>query len=257
MKVSIIVPNYNYEKYICETLDSLLNQTRPPDNIVVVDDASTDKSVETVLDYLKIKDPKPVSLSVSKQGGEDTDLLLFKYGVFTILQKKKNHGPSLTRNIGIDYIRAETDIFGLCDSDDEYGPEKISASVEMIEKQGFGIVYSDYVIKDESKEKPVFKVEYKENFCRSRLLQECIVSNNSFIHRKVFDQIGLYDEEMRVAEDYDLWIRASNAGVPIGHIAKPLYTYRVTGLGASFSVNKERWQQDWKRIRDKQQGVQK
>jgi glycosyltransferase involved in cell wall biosynthesis len=236
LKVSIIVPNYNYGKYIVETLEGLLHQTRRPDSIVIIDDASTDDSVERVFDYLGVKKQKLTTLSVSREGGEEINVSVLKYGIFNILQKEKNHGPSLTRNLGIEYIRAETDVFGLCDSDDEYRPDKISASLEMIEKQGFGIVYSDYVIMDEHKETPTVKVEHKENFSRNRLLQECIVSNNSFIHKKVFDQIGLYDEEMRVAEDYDLWIRASNAGVPIGHIAKPLYTYRVTGLGASFSV---------------------
>ena len=91
MKISIIVPNYNNEKYISQCLDSLVNQTYKDLEIVVIDDGSTDASYEIIKDFAR-KDPR------------------------IVVQKQANQGPSAARNRGLEI--ATGDLFGFVDGDD-------------------------------------------------------------------------------------------------------------------------------------------
>jgi glycosyltransferase involved in cell wall biosynthesis len=236
----------------------LLDQSLQPSCIAFIDDKSTDDSVEKFRNLLAARNFTKKQEVQHHFEEMDTSVAGGFYAsdkfktVICMIEKDKNHGPSLTRNLAISMTSNMTDVYGLCDSDDVYGHHKVEKSLNLIVNHGFVIVYSDYITLDERSGSRVH--EHKEPFSVGRLMNECIVSNNSFISKRVFETVGMYDIEMRVAEDYDLWIGASKK-FKIAHIAEPLYTYRITGLGATFTVDKERWQKDWNRIKQKQQGL--
>lgn len=263
-KVTIVVPNYNYGKHLPACLTGLIRQTLPPTTIIVVDDKSTDNSVEECISFLGKNEYSPVESykqKFPKYNDEEVNIRPFiskKHPTqIFIVEKPTNDGPSKTRNVGIMLTENCTDIYGLCDSDDTYLSNKLEKSINsMTDWQNQpSIVYSDYISIDSRGGNVASypsKREYKEPFYLDRLVEECIVSNNSFITKSVFQLVGLYDEQMRVAEDYDLWLRAAMTGkVSLYHVPEPLYNYAITGEGATFSVSKERWNKDWARIRAK------
>lgn len=244
-KITVITCCYNYGKYFDEYYEGLKKQIKKPDLVVIVDDASTDGSY----DYIASKfdnvqagvlsiNPAFIPCKASKDGMK-----------FLLIRMKDNGGPSVARNIAIKATLEDTDIYAIYDMDDIYYPDKISLSLEAFRRYPHvGVVYSDYDTKDMRtghKER-----EIKEPFDYMRLCQECIVSNNSLIAASLIKRVGIYDENLRVAEDYDLWLRYAEAAV-LYHIPEALYEYRVTGEGASFSVNKDVWQKCWQRVHDK------
>jgi glycosyltransferase involved in cell wall biosynthesis len=243
--VTVIIPNYNYSKWIPDALASIAIQDYPKKQIVVVDDCSTDNSWETVNELLNDK------VEIKTEYGK-ANIGMYCGIPITNLVLDKNGGPGRARNIGVKLAWDVTHIYAFLDSDDLYMPGKISKSVSIIleDPDIIGAVYSDY---DSLNLKTGIAVrEYKEPFSRDRLVQECIVNNDTVVTKLALDKAGLYDEEMRVCEDYDLWMRVSERFV-IVHIPEGLVTVRVTGEGATFCVDQKIWQQNWQRIMTKSQ----
>jgi glycosyltransferase involved in cell wall biosynthesis len=230
--ITVLTACYNYGKYAERWAEGIISQTLKPDNVVVVNDGSTDNSEEEVTKVIE------------KYKG--------KHGIKWHLLNMKNSGPSLARNIGIKYSIDFTNFYAVYDMDDFYYPNKIKHSMAAMQDMDVGVVYTDYVsVNTKTGEK---KREFKETFSFQRLLQECIVSNNSFVSKKALQTIcedyGWYDPELRVAEDYDLWLRLGTKWM-IYHLPEALYEYAITGEGASFSVPNETWQRCWKRVHQK------
>jgi len=223
-KVTVVIPNFNYEDFILQAVYSVLNQDYKT-KVVIVDDCSTDNSW-TVISTLK-----------------DNDRV-------KMFRNETTLGPSATRNKGIKHAWETTDIFGFLDSDDVYRPGKISKSIRkfLVNPEMIGVVYSDYDTLD-TRTGVLFR-EFKEPYSRERLMRECIVNNDSLVSKLAFQKAGLYDEDMRVAEDYDLWVRISEHML-IEHIAEALVEVRTTGHGATFSVDKDTWNRNWRRIQEK------
>jgi hypothetical protein len=137
------------------------------------------------------------------------------------------------------------------DSDDALYPTKIEKSINVIKKYPHvGLVYSDYDILTQRTGEIVR--EFKEPFDYRRILQECIVSNNSVMTIKVFDKVGLYDESLRGPEDYDLWMRISDV-YAVYHIAEALYKYRVSGSNLTVSTPKHKFAEHVQRVYQKAQ----
>lgn len=211
-----------------QALKSVSEQTYHVDNIIVIDDASTDNSFDIVEKWSKQKE---------------------KEHSITLLRNKERQGPSYTRNLGIQAAWTYTDVFALLDSDDYYWPKKVEKSVEYFKKHSeIGMVYSDY--ETLSVTTGQIQRQYKEPFSRQRLLKECLPNNDSLITKKAFEMAGLYDVEQRVAEDLDLWFRISEKLI-IVHIPECLITIRVGRHSATDSVAKERWERDYRRVFEK------
>lgn len=120
--VSIITPSYNSEKFIKETIESVLNQTYTNWELLIVDDCSTDDSPKIIKEYLKI----------------DSRI---KY-----LKNEKNKGPAIARNLGLD--RAEGKYIAFLDSDDFWNKYKLELQVMFMEKNNLVITHSDYFFTD-------------------------------------------------------------------------------------------------------------
>lgn len=242
--VTAVVPCHNHQNWVGEALDSLLAQDYPKDRlrIIVVDDGSTDKSV----DMVRARLPKPDIYAAP--GIEQYSGVLDGVALMHVATEKAR-GPAAARNLGI-RIGKDTELYALLDSDDIYKPRKISRSVEEYLKnpQHIAVVYSDYETFSgiNSWRLP----QYKEPYSRERLLHECIVNCDSIISKKALEEVGLFCEELRTVEDYDLWLRISEKYMMV-HIPEILLSIRVGAHSSSSTVTKERWQQNYQKVAER------
>jgi len=139
----------------------------------------------------------------------------------------------------------------MLDADDLFVQGKVSKCVAKIleDPQTIGAVYGDYL---HLSPEGVLSYESKRPYSREDLVQECIVHSGSVISRIALDRVGLYDEELRVCEDYNLFLRISNYFL-FYHIAEPLTIVRLGAHQSSSTVSQERWKEDY--IKAKQRGL--
>lgn len=213
IKVSVIITNYNYARFLQQAFDSVKAQTYKNLEIIVVDDCSTDNSAE-IIDQLQ------------------ADCPVLK------LKTPTNSYTAAARNLGLS--AASGDIIAFLDADDYYYPDKVAASVAKLMEYGdTGIVYSDY----DMDKKGVIAREFKSPFRRSLLQQACIVSTNSVYARSIFDRIGLFNTEIRGMEDYEFYIRASRV-TNIVHTPLSLFCYREHGANKTLTTSPITWMQE-------------
>ena len=175
--ISVIIPTYNRANFILQAIKSVQNQSLHVDEIIVVDDGSTDNTKE----LLKNED------------------IVYIY--------QKNSGVSNARNRGIKEAKYEWLTF--LDSDDLWHKDKIKEQINLhIKYPQLKASFSDEKwIRDGkivNKKKHLKKEE--PTFLNS--LRTCKIGVSTFFaHKTVFDKIGLFDEDLKVCEDYDLWLR--------------------------------------------------
>lgn len=246
-KITFIIPNYNDKEFLETALDSVIAQTYPHDkmSIVLIDDGSTDGSVDMVLslEHTQIQHTSSFRDNGLKHVGMYGDVTI------AILAVPNMGGPAPTRNLGIKYAFNNTDYFMMLDADDICKPEKIQKSIDVaLTDPIIGVVYSDYDIWNINLNTK--KREYKPSFNKHLLMYDNMVHSNSLVKKEALRTVGLYDEEMRTCEDYDLWIRISKSFLII-HIPESLMVVRTNDKNSTFVVSSEIWEQNWKRIRDK------
>lgn len=228
-RVAVVIPCHNHANYVVKAISSVFQQTVRPTCIVVVDDGSTDESSTKIQQVMNELDPR--------------DRLVH------FLWNEKPTGPSAARNKAIKYAWDNVDYFCMLDADDLYEPTKIEKSLAIASQdERIGLVYSDANIVNEKLGTSVR--EYREPYNRVRLLQECIVSNTPLVSKLALQTVGLYDEEMRTAEDWDLWLRITRNFIAV-HIPEALHMYRVTGQNSSDTVPHEVWVKNWQLIRQR------
>ena len=246
--VTTIIPCHNHVKWVAGAIESIEKQDYPS-SIVVIDDGSTDGSLAAALSAIV------VSAEGTVEGMVETPKV-FKgkttYGIdVVIIRFESGHGPSFSRNRGIEIATAvfNPDIFAFLDSDDVYSTDKISKSVAKFAANPdvVGAVYSDY---DSQRPDGLKLREFKEPFSRKRLLEECIVNMDSLVSAIAIRAVGGFDEEMRVVEDYDLWLRISEKYL-IVHIPEALVTIRTGSHSSTSTVANEVWQKNWQRVMQK------
>lgn len=213
MKITAIITNYNQGRFINASFGSLLSQTHKPDEIIIVDDKSTDNSVQLIEDCIgKYKGPIPIKF----------------------IQRETNGKPAGCRNSGIK--EATGDIIAFLDIDDYYTKDKISESIQIFQRfPEVGLVYSDYFrIEQSGKVVREFKHPYDYNF----LQQVCIVSTNSIVRKEALLKCNLFNENPDYAgvEDYEMWLKISFQYL-LMHIPKPLFNYRLHGDNLTLREN--------------------
>ncbi|MBK0368750.1 glycosyltransferase family 2 protein [Flavobacterium agrisoli] len=195
---SIVIPLYNKEKFISDTLKSVLLQTFVDYEIIIINDASTDKSEEKVLQF---KDPR--------------------IQIFNI----KNGGVSSARNFGID--KAKSKYIAFLDADDYWYPDylkemynninafpKIKAFTVAIEMEtSKRILQSEYSIEKTADHEIV-------NYFKASRKRTVLSSSSSVFHKSIFKKTGVFDTKLKSGEDTDLWIR-------VGLIYPILFSWKV------------------------------
>ena len=182
MNISVIIPTYNRKHSLSRTLDSVLAQSFQPFEIIVIDDGSTDGTADWLKsNYVSIK-------SISQS----------------------NQGVSSARNIGIK--QAEGDWIALLDSDDEWLPDKLAKQVQALkENREFLFCHTNEIwIRNGVRVNQQKKHQKYGGHIFEKCLDMCRVSpSSSLFHKSVLDDVGLFDEKLKVCEDYDLWLRIS------------------------------------------------
>lgn len=187
MKVSIIITCYNREKYISRSIRSALNQTFPSENmeVIVVDDGSSDLSSKIIIDY-----------------GDNVNFVGLE----------KNQGLPVARNIGIRKAKGRFVI--MLDSDDYIDKNLIEVEYLFLSMNPhWGAVSCDYILVDDDE-------------CHLNRLSGAShpIACGIMFKKDGLINIGLYDEDMLLAEDRDLRLRFLQK-YHIGHIELPLYRY--------------------------------
>ena len=184
--ISVVIPTYNREKELLRALDSVSHQRLACDEIIVVDDGSTDASEDLVSSFGK-SCPIPTRY-------------LFQ----------ENQGPAAARNVGIHYAQYSTIAF--LDSDDHWHKDKLQLQYGAMEEK-------PEILISHTKEKWFRRGKHLNQKKKhqpgngnifAHCLQLCAVGMSTvMIRKKLFDEVGLFNETMRCCEDYDLWIRTS------------------------------------------------
>jgi glycosyltransferase involved in cell wall biosynthesis len=207
-KFSVIIPAYNAEKYIRETLDSAFSQTYRDFEILVVNDGSTDKTLD----------------------------LLGSYGNQIRIIDQKNAGVSAARNNGVKAASGE--FIAFLDADDLWMPDKLFLQNAKLE-EGYELAYTNrsyFGIVGDLPEKQSDICDMPEGDIWEALLFNNVITTSSVVVKKNFyEEFSGFDEGMSYCEDWDLWIRFSEKCL-VGYNPEPLVQYRVhfTGLSSNY-----------------------
>lgn len=241
-RVGVIIPCFNHAEYVAEAIMSVVNQDYPNKIIYLSDEGSTDNSWGAARSLIDTFSGGTINNDLSVGQIQGVDVVLSK--------NLAPNGPSGARNRLIKMGWDTCDAFMMLDADDAYLPSKITKSVAKMNdaEELAGIVYTDAIIYHEKIKLSIR--EYREPYSRLRLEQECIISNTPLVTKAALNKVGLYDETMRTAEDWDLWLRITEQFMAI-HIPEALHMYRVTGRNASNVVPQEVWEANWKKISER------
>lgn len=183
--VSVIIPAYNRVAYIDQTVNSVLNQTHPAVELIVVDDGSTDGTFEKLRAF-----------------GAAIRLLTHDGHV--------NKGQSAALNLGL--TEASGRYIAILDSDDYWAPDKLERQVAYLEAHPeIGLVYCNgYHVDDRGRELFPFHPEgHSEPNDPNSVLLDCymLLPQSSLVRTEAFRRAGLFDEALRAAQDHDMLIR--------------------------------------------------
>ncbi len=219
--VSVVIPAYNVEKYIKRAIDSVLSQTRTVDEIIVVDDGSTDRTTDLVREY-----------------GRQVKLF-----------SQQNAGPSAARNLGIS--KSSGDYLAFLDADDIWLPEKIELQLEAIHKHpGNPWCFTNLKVHNCSDGKDnihidpetVARIVSHDTVSAFTLLKNGIDICPSvlLISRNVLIDIGCFEKALRYGEDIDLYLKTAYRHEKILFIDIPLVSYTTARQGsATGNTNQE------------------
>ena len=202
--VAVIIPAYNAERYIAETIDSVIAQTYSDWEMIVVDDGSTDNTKNIVNEYVK----------------QDSRI---KY----IYQE--NASQAVARNTGIKYSNGE--FIAFLDADDIWMPDKIERQIRLFEDSSVGLAYTLFVkIDSNSILIPSRNAQvkcFKGNVYKNIIYDNFLATSSVILRAGLLSSNGLLFRTGRQGvEDWDLWVRMAQI-TQFDYIAEPLLRYRV------------------------------
>jgi hypothetical protein len=212
--VSFIVASYNYERYVGTTLSSILAQTVPDFEVIVVDDCSQDGSLAVIRSF---DDPR-IKLHIN-----DRNIGLIR---------TYNKAVALARGDYINYV----------DADDWIEPNKLELQLGHFRANPDVDLLPTYAKFFDAQSRPHADSAYHEalinqphdlNDVAAWIGAHKVHSCSVLLRRSVFDRIGLRDETMTTASDYELWARANARGCRFGIVETPLTCCRLHGGNAS------------------------
>lgn len=213
--LSVVIPAYNIAEYVGRAIESVLAQTRKPDEIIVVDDGSTDGTAEVVRKYV----PK------------------VKY------VHQDNRGLAGARNTG---IRESTCRWvALLDGDDEWLPDFLEKHLSLLGRNP-DLVWSSSnyysvshlqqrrapIIRPSAAAKTLKGLEYFPDFFVAYAMGAVGLPDTMVMRRDIIIDVGMYDERLRFAEDWDMWMRVAYRWPQIGYVTDPVALYYLDRPGS-------------------------
>lgn len=214
---SIIIPVHNREHTLDRCIKSILEQTYSKFELLLVDDHSTDGSINKIKEYCSI----------------DSRVKLFQ-------QKDDKHGAQAARNLGILNAKYEWIMFN--DSDDTWVPEKIEKQLSVLKDNGFNermILYSDCnTIKITTGEKKLWSLPHVpvDNSYNWLLIHPAPIFITLVCSKKLLSEINYLDENVPSYQEWDTSIRLSKNGI-VEHLREPLANYYI---GANDTISKDK-----------------
>jgi len=218
MKVSIITSCFNREATIGQAIESVLNQDYPDIEYIIVDGASTDKSLEIIKKY-KDKVTKIVS------------------------EPDKGMYEALNKGIHL----ASGDIIGLVHSDDFlYAPNTISKIVTTFQNTNADFVYGNGLFVDPEKTNKVIRNWKSGKYSKWKVKHGWLpLHTTCYIKRSCINKLGLYDESYKIAADSDFLVRyLYEASLKVYYLNEYIVRMRMGGLSTNKKRRKKMWEED-------------
>lgn len=200
-RISAIVTGYNYGRFIGEAIESVLQQTCPPDEIIVVDDGSTDDTPDVVARFA---------------------------GAGVRYLRRERGGASAARNTGL--LESRGELIAFLDGDDRWLPDKLALQLDHLRLHpSVGLVTGgEWLVFEDGR--PPWR--HDRPAMGARLLGDAILIENCLgnpsvvlARRSCFDRVGLFDEAIPLGQDWDMWIRIAQV-FPVGCVAARLILFR-------------------------------
>jgi glycosyltransferase involved in cell wall biosynthesis len=180
-EVSVIIPTFNRAEKVARAISSVFGQTFNDYELIVVDDGSEDETDEALSQF-------------------DSRITMIRHPV--------NMGVSAARNTGIK--ASQSRLIAFLDSDDYWLPEKLETQVQFFKENPEAVVCQaeEIWVRNGARVNPWNKHLKPTGYIFERSLKLCVVSPSAvMIKREIFNEVGLFDEDFPVCEDYDLWLR--------------------------------------------------
>ena len=184
-RFSILIPVFNKEKFVAKTIKSVLSQSFADFEIIVINDGSTDKSEAEILAI--------------------TDKRIHYFF-------KENEGVSVARNLGI--AKASAEYICFLDADDFWFPNFLETMNHYIDKLPYEKVFASAIEIEIGKKIVSAQYSFAKksdfeilNYFEASLKEAILWTSSVCIHKDVFKKVGVFDEQLKVSEDTDLWIR--------------------------------------------------
>ncbi|MBC8377964.1 MAG: glycosyltransferase family 2 protein [Planctomycetes bacterium] len=208
MKISVVIPAYNAEKHIARAIESALAQTRPADEIIVVDDGSADTTAEVVRSF----------------------------GDKVVLIQQENAGASVARNAGLE--AATGDWIAFLDADDEWVSNKLELQIAHL-KRNPDLVWSmsnyytcfcepehSQAIFDQGRSSSLLGGrEYYKDYFDAYIVGVSGNMNTMLIRKDALFEAGLFRPGQPRMNDEDMWFRIAYRYPKVGYLATPLALY--------------------------------
>jgi glycosyltransferase involved in cell wall biosynthesis len=210
--VTIICPVYNAEKFIVESIFSILKQTYKNFELIIIDDNSIDNTSDKIR---KIIDPR-----------------------ITLIKNEMNLGPASSINIGIQ--KSSGSYIAIMHGDDIAMPNRISEQLFFMEEnKEIDVLGSNYETIDESGEKIEIKRTSNKNINERLLFHNVLCHPTIFYRASIFNSSLIYTDGMRLNEDYDFLTKAVQNNIKISILQKVLMKYRLHSSQQSNIKSKE------------------
>lgn len=217
--ISIIMPVYNSEKYLKQTIESILNQTYNNFEFIIIDDGSSDNSFKIIQEY-KLLDNR-----------------------VKVIRRRENKGLIYSLNEGLELAKGK--YIARIDSDDIALSERFEKQICFLEKRKDIDILATHIlaIGNENLEKKMqiekrYNLLIDENNMENVIFDDIPICHPSVIMKKsVLEDLGGYSYKYPCAEDYDLWIRALKKGFQLRTINEKLTKYRLHNKSKSFKDN--------------------
>lgn len=208
--VSVITPFYNSEKFLEETIQSIINQTYPNWELLLINDASKDNS----------------QIIAEKYCAKDNRIKIFKL--------EKNSGAGVARNTGIQSAKGRYIAF--LDADDVWMPQKLETQLNFMDKHKINLCYSSYLLMNEQGNHLAKMVEALPELSYNKLLKSNYIGNLTGIYN--VEALGkIYSPEIRKRQDWALLLKILKIEKTALGIKEPLAIYRER----KNSISQNKW----------------
>jgi glycosyltransferase involved in cell wall biosynthesis len=204
--VSVVMPVYNAGRFVAQAVESVLAQTYPAFELVVVDDASSDGSFELLQTY----------------AARDARVRVFR--------QPSNQGIVAARNRAFREARPDSRYFAILDSDDVALPDRLERQVEFLRAHPDHALVGGHTLIIDEDSRPLgirrYPVDYAQ-ICAVITRYNPIAQPAVTLRRSVLEQVGSYSPQFPRCQDYELWLRIA-AQYPIANLDVPVIRYRIS-----------------------------